>query len=281
MAALAYAHTGGQADVSAMALHWNTEPDLLAVVSLVLVIYAFGIGPLRQYLAPHKRFPRRRAGAFGLGMAILYGALASPLDAIGEQLLFSVHMLQHVMLIYPVPMLLFLGTPGWLLAPLLKPAAIAAAVRGATRPVTAAVLFLVVFSAWHIPGLYEWALRDRLVHNLEHLTILGTAVLMWWPILSPVSQVPRLTPGLQMLYLLALSIGQIPIFAYLTFTSEVLYPTYETAARLVPITPLEDQQLGGIIMKLAGMVVLFGVLAAVFWRWYQTENTHRASLGWR
>lgn len=278
MATLAYAHTGGQTEVAAVPLHWNTAPDLLAIVSLVLVLYAFGAGPLRQYLAPHRPFPRRRAGAFGLGMAILYGALASPLDAIGEQLLFSVHMLQHVILIYPVPMLLLLGTPGWLAAPLLRPAVVSAAVRGATRPVTAAVLFLVVFSAWHIPGLYEWALRDRLVHNLEHLTILGTALLMWWPILSPIRQVPRLTPGLQMLYLLALSIGQIPIFAYLTFTSEVLYPTYDTAVRLTPLTPLEDQRLGGIIMKLAGMVVLFGVLAVVFWRWYQTENPRRAGL---
>ncbi|MDH3604682.1 MAG: cytochrome c oxidase assembly protein, partial [Candidatus Tectomicrobia bacterium] len=86
----------------------------------------------------------------------------------------------------------------------------------------------------HIPGLYEWALRDRLMHNLEHVTFLLTALLMWWPVLSPMPILPRLAWGSQMVYLFALSISQIPVFAYITFTREVLYPTYEIAARIVP-----------------------------------------------
>jgi putative membrane protein len=147
-----------------------------------------------------------------------------------------------------------------------------------TRPVVALTAFNLVFIAWHIPGLYEWALRDRLMHNLEHVTFLLTALLVWWPILSPLPTLPRLAWGSQMIYLFALSISQIPVFAYITFTREVLYPTYERADRIVPLTPLEDQQLGGIIMKVASMIVLFAMLAVAFWRGHQAENGPRSSL---
>ena len=138
----------------------------------------------------------------------------------------------------------------------------------------ACLLFNLNFAVWHIPSLYEWGLRDRSVHILEHGLFIGTAVLMWWPLLSRLPEHPRLQPGLQVLYVLGLALGQIPVFAYLTFAAEVLYPTYETAACLVSLSPLEDQQLGGIIMKAVSMVVLLAMLALAFWRWYQTEQVH-------
>ena len=173
-------------------------------------------------------------------------------------------------------MLLLLGTPCWLLRPLLIPPGVAPVVRCLTRPLIALVAFNLVFAAWHIPGLYEWALRDRTMHNLEHVTFLATSILMWWPLLSPLREFPRLTPGLQTLYLLALSLVQLPVFAYVTFTHRVLYPTYETAPRLVPLTPLADQQLGGILMKVAGMVVLFAMLVIAFWQWYRLDTPWQA-----
>jgi putative membrane protein len=144
--------------------------------------------------------------------------------------------------------------------------------RWLTHPVVAALMFNVIFTAWHIPGLYEWALRDPLVHQLEHAMILSSAMLMWWPMLSPIARLPRLAPGVQVLYILGLGIGQIPVLAYLTFSREVLYPTYEAAQRLVALSPLADQQLGAIVMKLASTVAFVAVLAIAFWRWYRAEN---------
>jgi putative membrane protein len=257
-------------------LHWHTEAALLSSLLMVLLLYILGVGPLRQVLAPGTALARRQAGYFVLALIILYGAVASPLDALGERYLFSAHMLQHIILLYPVPILLLAGMPGELLRPLLTPPMVAPVVRFLTQPLIAFVAFNLTFAAWHVPGLYEWALRDRTMHNLEHVTFLATAILMWWPLLSPMREYPRLTPGLQTLYLLALSLGQLPVFAYITFANRVLYPTYETAPRLLPLTPLADQQLGGIMMKMAGMAVLFTMLAIAFWQWYRLDNPLQA-----
>jgi putative membrane protein len=253
-------------------LHWHTEPGLLLGLLLVLGLYGIGVGPWRARLAPTTAFPSRQARRFGLGLVVLYVAIASPLDDLGERFLFSAHMVQHILLVYAVPMLLLTGTPSWCIRPLVRLPGVAAILRCLTQPLVAVAAFNLVFAAWHIPGLYEWALRDRLMHNLEHVTFLLTAVLMWWPILSPALPVPRLSPGAQVLYLLAVSVTQVPVFAYVTFANEVLYPTYALAPRLLPLTPMEDQQLGGIIMHVVSMGVLFTTLAVVFWRWYRVES---------
>jgi putative membrane protein len=108
--------------------------------------------------------------------------------------------------------------------------------------------------------------------------ILVSAWFMWWPILSPISSLPRLAPGPQVLYVLGLEIGQIPVVAYLTFSHMVFYPTYEAAQRLVALSPLEDQQLGGIVMKLASTAAFVMVLGRAFGRWYRAENVHMADL---
>lgn len=254
-------------------LHWHTEAGLLTDLLLLVLLYGLGVGWLRQRLAPGAAWPRRQALRFLLGVGLFYSAIASPLDSLGEQFLLSAHMVQHLLLIYPVPLLLLTGVPGWLLRPCLAHPWVAPVVRWVTTPLVALVIFHGTVGLWHIPGLYEWALRDRTVHNVEHLAFLSTAVLLWWPIVSPVAQFPRLSWGAQALYLLAMVIGQMPVFAYVTFASTVLYPTYEAAPRIVPLTALEDQQLGGILMHTAGMGVLFVALVVVFRRWYQAENS--------
>jgi putative membrane protein len=244
-------------------LHWHTEPGLL--VGLVR------LWRHRDSLAK-QRMIYGRATSFVLALLVLYGAIASPLDAIGEAYLFSAHMVQHMILIYVVPVLFLLGLPVCRLRHVMTFRGAKFICRWLTHPIIACLLFNLNFAVWHIPALYEWSLRDRAVHILEHGMFMGTGVLMWWPLLSRLPEYPRLLPGLQVLYVLGLALGQIPVFAYVTFAAEVLYPTYETAARLVPLTPLEDQQLGGIIMKAVSMGALFAMLTLAFWRWYQTEQ---------
>ena len=254
-------------------LHWHTEPGLLVGLILVLMLYGWAVRLWRHRDLPAKqRMTYGRAASFVFALLVLYGAVASPLDAIGEAYLFSAHMVQHMILIYVVPVLFLLALPVWRLRPVMAVGAVSFICRWLTHPVIACLLFNLNFAVWHIPALYEWGLRDRAVHILEHGMFMGTAVLMWWPLLSRLPEYPRLLPGLQVLYILGLALGQIPVFAYVTFAAEVLYPTYETAARLVPLTPLEDQQLGGIIMKAVSMGALFAMLTLAFWRWYQTEQ---------
>ncbi len=275
MATLAYAHDAALLAPTEAWSDWHLDPGLLTLLVLTCLLYALMGISLRKRRPAEKRRAQRRTVSFVLGLLLLYGTLASPLDRIGEQLLFSAHMLQHVLLIYPVSLFILLGLPVWFLEPLLARPVIRSAVRGITHPILTCTAFTVVFAAWHIPGLYEWALRDRTMHDLEHLSLLGIGCLMWWPLYSPMPRFPQRSPGTQMLYLLALTIGQIPVFAYLTFAPEVLYPTYAAAPRLIALSPLEDQQLGGIIMKMASMVALFTALAVGFWRWYHHESAPR------
>ena len=105
----------------------------------------------------------------------------------------------------------------------------------------------------------------------EHLSMFFTSLLMWWPLCSRSKIIPSLAFGPQMLYVLALMLGQTPIFAILTFSKEVLYDTYFYAERIINISPLEDQKTGGVLMKLANMIVSVGVLSSIFYRWSKKQ----------
>ena len=94
-----------------------------------------------------------------------------------------------------------------------------------------------------------------------------TSVAMWWPICGPSKRIPPMKFGPQMLYVLALMLGQTPIFAILTFSKDVLYDTYFYAERIIDITPLEDQRSGGVVMKIANLIVSVSVLGSIFYRW--------------
>jgi putative membrane protein len=250
---------------------WTPSPEVGQGLVFLAVLYFLAVGPLRNQVAPGEPFPSRQVGWFVASLAVLYLAVGSPLDAIAERYLFSLHMVQHNLLMWTFPPLFMRGLPPWLLRPFLEFAPVRWAMRTFTRPVVALALFTLVFLVWHIPALYELTLRDRSVHFLEHALIIGTSLLFWWPILSPLPEIPRIHYGQQMLYAVASMIAQTPVFFYLTFVGSVHYPTYANAIRIVNLTPLEDQQLGGILMKVVGGLVAFSIFAQAFWAWYRKE----------
>ena len=126
--------------------------------------------------------------------------------------------------------------------PLFRPRWVRTPARLMTYPLVSGVTYTLVVSLWHAPALYDWALQDRFVHIIEHLMFFGAAVLYWWPVLSPSVVLPPRSHGVQMLYLLAVIIGMTPLFAFITFSHDVLYPTYEFAPRLFPtFSPMQDQ----------------------------------------
>ena len=99
-----------------------------------------------------------------------------------------------------------------------------------------------------------------------------TSVAMWWPICGPSKRIPPARYGPQMLYILAIMLGQTPIFAILTFSKDVLYDTYFYAERIMEMSPLEDQKTGGVLMKLANMIVSVWVLSSIFYRWSKEQK---------
>jgi putative membrane protein len=206
-------------------------------------------------------------------MLSFYLAVGSPLDPLGENFLFFAHMIQHNILMYVSPLFLLLGLPREIIDDYLeKKPFLESFLKFLFHPIIAGLMFTLVFSFWHIGAFYEAAIRDKTLHMAEHLSMFFTSVAMWWPICGPSKRIPPMKFGPQMLYVLALMLGQTPIFAILTFSKDVLYDTYFYAERVMNLSPLEDQKTGGVLMKLANMIVSVSVLSSIFYRWSKEQK---------
>jgi putative membrane protein len=253
--------------------HWHNEPWLVGGLVAFGWLWAVLAGPLRPRLAPGEPFPRGHAFRFFAGLLCFYVAVGSPLDQAGERFLFSAHMLQHHLLVYPAAILFLRGLPPWMIDPLIGRPGWHRPLRLLTHPVICALLFSLVVSVWHAPSLYDWALQDRIVHIVEHLMFFATGLLYWWPLLSPSRVRPPISYGGQMIYLLAVVIALTPLFAYVTFSGDILYPTYEYAPRIIAgFTAAEDQLLAGVMIKMLSVGVSLIAFGFAFRRWYQEQK---------
>ena len=263
-------------------LGWQRDPVLIGGLVAAALVYGLLVGPLRRRLAPGASYPGRQAVFFYGALTVFYLAEGSPLHDLAERYLFSAHMAQHILLSYAVAPLLIGGLPEWLLRPLLLGRAVRPLARVLTQPVVAVAVFSLFFSGWHFPAVYEGALRSDVVHHSEHLVFIGTALLSWWPLLSPLPELPRLSNAGQLVYLFALSLGQFLVTALLTFSSGPFYATYAAAPRLSGLSAAGDQQLGGAIMKMVGAFVYGVPFVLAFFRWYRAEHgapARRAAVG--
>ena len=232
-----------------------------------------GVGPLRQRFGWAQRVRPGQVATFLIGVLVIFIALLSPLHELGDDYLLSAHMAQHLLLTLVAPPLLLLGTPPWLLQPLLRSPRVVRFARTLTLPVVAFILFNVVFVVWHMPALYDVALRERGIHILEHLMFIIVGVIMWWPILSPLPELPRATYLVQMVYLFVLPTVPAILGAVITFSDGILYSWYAEAPRIWDISAHTDQQIGGIIMWLPGGLTFLITLAVVFLIWASHEES--------
>jgi putative membrane protein len=212
---------------------------------------------------------------FGGALFTLVLTLNGPLHDLSDLYLFSAHMTQHLVLTLLFPPLLLLGTPAWmadaLLGPLLGRPLIGSAVRTLTRPLPALGLYTAALVLWHLPVAYDAALRWHGWHIVQHLTLMVSAVLAWWPVLSPSTLVPPVHYGAQILYLFAFGMPMTVVAAMITGAEALLYTSYAEAPRVFDLSPLADQRLGGVLMWVpAGLVPLLA-FTAVFFRWAAAE----------
>lgn len=252
-------------------LGWQADPVLLGGLITLATLFALAAGPLRHRLAPGRPFPVRSALAYYAALALLYLFEGSPLHDLAERYSLTAHMVQHLGIAYLAAPLLLASVPVWMLRPWLLRPGIAPVARVLTNPVVAIGLFTFFFSAWHVPAVYEGALRNPSLHHAEHLIFLATALLMWWPLMSRVPELPRLSHMLRLIYLFLLPVFQIPVFGSITFADAVLYPTYENAPWTLGMDALSEQALAGAIMKVGGLIA-FGIpFVVIFFRWYRDE----------
>lgn len=253
---------------------WNLNPSIWLGTALLIGLYLYGVGPLRRRYRLADAVPSRQMGAFLAGTLVMFLALASPLDEIGDKYLFSAHMVQHLLITAVAPPLWLIGTPGWLLRPLVQPPAIKKTLYFLTRPPVAFLLFTGFLALWHIPALYNLTLRNESVHVLEHLIFMATAVLNWWPVLGPLpEEFPRLSNMSQILYLFANCQVMVGLGALLFFSSgSPAYTPYFAAPRIFGLSVADDQMLGSLIMWIPGNLVYVMVMSAAFYFWLNEQE---------
>ena len=251
---------------------WHAHPSIIITLLVLTGAYLLGVGPLRQRFHLAEEVSPGQVTLFLTGILLMFVALLSPLHELGDNYLFSAHMVQHLLLTLVVPPLLLLGTPGWLVQPLLTSSRVVRVIRILTMPVVAFIVFNMVFAVWHVPTLYDLALRERGIHILEHLMFLLAGVILWWPVLSPTTRVPRSPYIVQMVYLFVQPTVPAILGAIITFADRVLYSWYAEAPRVWEISAHTDQQLGGVIMWVPGGMAFLITLMVVFLVWAAKEE---------
>ena len=256
---------------------WNVHLSIPVGLGLVATAYAAGVGPIRRRFCLAAAVEPLDVITFGTALVILFLVLTGPIHDLSDSYLFSAHMVQHLVLTLVVPPLLLVGTPAWLVRPLLRPPAVHATVRFLTRAPVAFTLFTLTLGLWHLPGLYNATLLLLEVHIFEHLLFIGTAIIAWWPVLSPLPEM-RLRPPARVFYLILLTLPMKGIGALLTLADDVLYPAYALAPRVFGLGPFEDQRLGGLLMWLPAGFILWGAAAIVFFQWWTREQEPQAGV---
>lgn len=258
-------------DLSFWLTEWDLAPSLLIGAVLVVGLYCYALGPYHRRYYPSVPLKRGQTVAFLAGVLIMLLALISPLDALGDDYLFSAHMLQHLCLTTFGPPLLLLGTPGWMLERLLNNRLLLRVLKGLTWAPLAFALYNADFLIWHIPTLYNATLENDTIHIFEHVTFIALGILSWWPILSPVDRLPRLSLGGQVLYIFMNGMPAVLLGAGLTFMPP-LYAPYLSAPLVWGISHSVDQQLGGLIMWVPVNLFYIIVMSALFIRWMQKQE---------
>ncbi|MGQ0825384.1 MAG: cytochrome c oxidase assembly protein [Actinomycetota bacterium] len=256
------------------------HPEVWLLVGLLAAAYVIGVVRIGPRLAPVGTpvVTGLQAVCFGAALVALLLASDWPVHDLAEGYLFSVHMMQHLVYSIVAAPLLLLGTPAWMARVLLARPAALRAVRRLARFFPATILFNVVVVFTHIPAVVDAALRNGLVHFGVHALVLVSALILWMPLASPLPEVPRFPPLLRMLFLFLQAVVPTIPASFLTFGDRPLYRFYEDVPRLYgSISALEDMRIAGLVMKIGAGTVLWVIIAIVFFRWYNAEETGTSS----
>ena len=245
---------------------WTFDPAQLIVVALFVVIYVRRFVRAREEEGGRGAGPRQFAAFVGAVIVMLI-ALVSPLDALGEDYLFSMHMVQHILIGDIAPLLVLLSLSRVILRPVTRRLmSVERALGPLAHPATGIVVWLTMIYVWHIPVMYDAALNHSGLHALEHTCFFIGGVAVWWPLIQPVPMRHRLTGLGVFAYLIAakISIGMLGIF--LTWSHGVAYTYYEHVPRIWGLSAIEDENLGGAIMMVEQSIVLVIAFAILFVR---------------
>jgi cytochrome c oxidase assembly factor CtaG len=241
---------------------WTFEPFQVVPLALITLLYAKRVRTLRQRGTPP---PGWRVVVFGIGVFLLVLALASPIDAIGEQEFLFVHMLQHVLLGDLAPLCFVVGLTGPILQPLLRFHAVNR-LRVLTHPLLALPLWAINLAVWHLPFLYEAALHHDSIHAVQHLCFAVFGGLMWAPVVETLPGPEWFGTGFKLGYIAVVRLWETVLGNVFLWSGTVFYPFYVHEHPRWGISALHDQVLAGTVMMIEGSIVTLAALAWLFLR---------------
>jgi len=238
-------------------------PGMWAILAALLMGGAYGACIV--YFGRGQQRPR--VGIFALGLVAWIAALSGPLERLALSRLYSAYILQQVILVMVVSPALLAGLEGWMLRPLLAWAPVRAVWSALTRPRVALLIFAVVFTVIHIPEVCNQVCHVKPYYHTVRISLFLAGLVLWWPVLSPLPEFPRLSQPLQGLYLLALMLAMSVVGAPITLAETVLYHFYMGGPHPLGLSALHDQVLGGLLMWVVQGAILTVLASAIFVRW--------------
>jgi putative membrane protein len=249
---------------------WHLHPDVWLLFGSIVAAYL--IAARRHLDATGESTSARSKALFLSGMGVLWIGADWPVHDLAEGYLYFMHMTQHLLFTLVAAPLLIAGMPAWMLRVLLSPRPVRRVFRVVTRPLVALVVFNGVLLLSHWPAVVEASVGSEPIHLSLHVLIVASALVMWWPVMSPLPEMPSLSAPGQMVYLFLQSLAPTIPASFLTFGHTPLYPVYATFPRIWGVSALTDQLVAGLIMKLAGGLLLWTVIAVIFFRWFEQEQ---------
>lgn len=247
--------------MNSLSLVWTLKPLILFCLLGLLWLYSLSWRALQQQAA--EGLPRWQPCAFLLAILGVALVTASPLDYLGYKALLLARMLEFMLLVYVLPCLFWLGLPATMLYQGIRRWPV---LLKLSHLVGASLCFNIFFFILHLPPIFELGLQNAWINQLQLLLVFGFGCLMWLPLLSPFLPM-RLSLPRQMFYLVTLVFAQVPLFAILTFSRQVLYTSYLAAPRITPLDAYSDQQLSGWVLKTVSSVIFAAAFIRIFLDW--------------
>jgi len=258
---------------------WDFHESILVGTLALAAAWLWATGPWRQRRGRGEPAPTptERWCTLG-GLFVLYFSLDGPLHHLSDELLFSAHMLQHMLLQLVWAPLFVLGVPAWLWRAIAELPGAGALSRWLTRPWIGCGLFQAAMWLWHWPPLYDLALQDHRWHIVEHLCFMVTAVVFWFIVVAPIKALARSLAKRMVFIALNMTVMK-ALGLILSLSSGVIYSFYLSAPRTFGLDPLSDQQVGGMIMWMPGGGLMWLGLGRVFWLWVHRGTPARGLTG--
>lgn len=267
---------GHTADPSFYAL-WR--PDVFLITVLVGVLYFYIIGKGRSRFQGAEPVSGKKKFGMVLALLTFYVGQGSPINYYGHSLLFSSHMTQMSLLYLVFPPLVYAGLPNWLLAAFLNKPFVKKWIYPFSQPLVALFLFNMVFSFYHIPVIFNTMAASSWMHLVYHWLLVFVSFQMWFPIFVTIPGWNRISDLQRLGYIFAIGVLLTPACALIIFAKTQLYDVYVGAPQIISWLPsIDDQQMGGVIMKIIQEIVYGTILAVTFYRWYRTEKAKEVEM---